>query len=87
MTDKDKGLYKKYIVSRTDGQSDTGQKHEDCEYFVLDLTHDIHALVAYQAYADSCRKGLPRLADDIDAFFDRKAEKIGKTFGDDGQGR
>ena len=78
--DKSRGLYRKFIVSRTDGQSDTGQKHEDCEYFVLDLSHDIHALDAYRAYADSCRKVYPLLAADIDAFFDRKAEKIGKAF-------
>ena len=34
--DKNKGLYQKYRVERTDGSSAPGCKHEKCRYFVLD---------------------------------------------------
>ena len=73
MGDKNRGLYRndgegegKFIVTRTDGSSDTGGKHMGCWYFVLDLTHDPHAIPAMIAYADSCRKdGYELLAADI----------------------
>ena len=65
MSDKLKGLYKKFIVIRTDGQSVTGQKHDNCEYFVLDITHDPHAILALSAYAVDCRDDHPQLAEDI----------------------
>lgn len=48
------GLYRKFDVSRTDRSGGPGGKHEGCEYFVLDLTHDPHARRAAFAYADSC---------------------------------
>ena len=66
MGDKTKGLYRKYDVRRTDGSSEPGQKHHGCEYFVLDVTHDPHAVAALKAYADSCRNEYPLLADDLD---------------------
>lgn len=66
MTDKHSmGLYDKYRVIRTDGQSEPGKKHAGCEYFVLDLTHDPHALPALKAYADSCCVQYPALAEDL----------------------
>jgi hypothetical protein len=65
MDDKKRGLYRKYKVERMDGGTDEGQKHEHCEFFVLDLTHDKHARLALFAYADSCRKEYPKLATDI----------------------
>jgi len=65
MSDKEKGLYEKYNVSRVDGSSDIGEKHADCEYFVLDLTHDPHARVAMKAYVESCADDYPALADDL----------------------
>ncbi len=61
-----KGIHKKYEVTRTDGSSKPGAKHDDCAYFVLDLNCDEHALVALEAYAKSCRKDKPELAADID---------------------
>lgn len=65
-SDKDKGLYGKYHVLRVDGTDCAGEKHEDCELFVLDLTHDPHALVAAYAYADSCEDdGYEALARDL----------------------
>ncbi len=60
-----KGLYGKFIVTRTDGGSDTGGKHDGCEYFVLDLTHDPFAAVALAAYSEACRDEYPILASDL----------------------
>lgn len=59
------GLYRKYDVHRTDGSDAPGGKHEQCCYFVLDLTHDKHALPALKAYAKSCSDEFPRLAADL----------------------
>ena len=66
MKDKQRGVYGKFQVTRTDGQSEPGQKHENCEYFVLDLTHDPHALAAIQAYARSCEPHYPALSIDLE---------------------
>jgi len=66
MDDRSRGLYDKFHIERMDGSSEPGGKHEDCEYFVLDLTHDPHALPALKAYADSCRVDYPLLAADLD---------------------
>lgn len=65
MSDRNKGLYNKFKVERTDGKSAPGEKHHGCEYFVLDLTHDPYALAAIRAYAEECRKEYPFLADDL----------------------
>ncbi len=63
--DTDIGLYEKFEIERTDGRSLPGQKHEDCEYFVLDLDHDPHAIAALRAYAKSCSGSHPKLASDL----------------------
>jgi len=64
--DRNRGLYEKFQnIERTDGRSEPGEKHHGCEYFVLDLHHDRHALPAIQAYADSCAAEYPKLAVDI----------------------
>lgn len=65
MGDKSNGLYQKFIVKRTDGSDAIGGKHSDCEYFVLDMTHDKHAIPAIKAYAKSCAEEYPLLADDL----------------------
>lgn len=65
MGDKLRGLYHKFNVERTDGSSETGGKHCGCDYFVLDLDHDQHALAALLAYADSCCKEHPALSIDL----------------------
>lgn len=67
MGDKKRGLYGKFYVHRADGKSEPGGKHDGCDYFVLDLTHDPFALPALKAYADACRSGYPALAADLDA--------------------
>ena len=65
MGDKNRGIYGKFNISRTDGQSEPGQKHENCRYFVLDLDHDPFAIPAIKAYAEACRPQYPKLADDL----------------------
>lgn len=69
MGDKTRGLYNKFSVRRNDGLSMKGAKHEGCEYFVLDLTHDAHAKAALLAYANSCATEYPLLAADLRAKF------------------
>lgn len=68
--DRDRGLYEKFIVQRTDGRSEPGEKHDGCSYFVLDLDHDRFAVPALKAYAEACRKDFPDLARDIDRTLD-----------------
>ena len=69
MGDKTRGLYSKFNVERIDGTSKAGEKHTSCEYFVLDLTHDKHALAAIKAYSESCHKEYPLLARDLERLF------------------
>lgn len=81
-SDKGRGLYEKFLVSRTDGQSAVGGFHEACAYFVLDLTHDAHAIPAIRAYADSCERDHPALAADLRKIADagqRTCPKCGST--------
>ena len=59
------GLYEKFRVERTDGASAPGGKHENCEYFVLDLTHDPYAAPALVAYATAAQAKYPLLATDL----------------------
>ena len=63
--DRERGLYRKYKIERTDGRSGPGKKHENCTYFVLDLVHDPHAIPALLAYAKSCEADYPALASDL----------------------
>lgn len=63
--DKNRGLYNKFIVERTDGSSEPGGKHHGCEYFVLDLDHDKFAVPALLAYASACGAEYPALATDL----------------------
>jgi hypothetical protein len=70
MTDKqNKGLYNKYMVQRVDGNDQPGCKHENCDYFVIDVVHDAYAKAALLAYADACEADYPHLANDIRARF------------------
>lgn len=65
MEDRNRGIYGKFIVRRTDKRDWPGTKHHRCDYFVLDLTHDPHALPALRAYMESCEEEFPRLARDL----------------------
>lgn len=67
MSDKGRGLYEKFHVTRNDGSDQPGGKHDGCEYFVLDLKHDPHAKPALRAYAESCKEDYPQLAADLKA--------------------
>jgi hypothetical protein len=62
---KTRGLYGKYDVRRSDGTSGPGGKHEHCDFFVLDLTHDPLALAALATYAEGCSHDFPMLYDDL----------------------
>lgn len=53
MGDEKRGIYQKFIVTRTDGLSAPNKKHYNCQYWVLDLDHDKHSLAALRAYRDS----------------------------------
>lgn len=68
------GLYEKYKVTRTDGKSEPGERHYLCNYFVLDLKHDIHARKAIMAYAESCRKLKPELSNELFRIADEMLE-------------
>lgn len=73
MGDRTRGIYDKFDIERTDGRSGLNEKHEGCEYFVLDLTHDPFAWPALQAYAYACREEYPMLAADLEkklAYFE-----------------
>lgn len=65
-----RGLYGKFIVRRVDGTDAAGKKHDGCAYFVLDLTHDKHAVAAIRAYARSCEQDYPMLAHDLRSWAD-----------------
>ena len=71
MTNKERGLYRKYRVDRLD---DVKGKHNDCFYFVLDTAHDKFAVPALKAYANACREEYPVLAQDIDALLTAEEE-------------
>lgn len=58
----DGGLYPKFSVQKT---NDPDNKHLECSYFVLDLTHDPAARRAAIYYADLIRRHNPELADDL----------------------
>ena len=77
MCDQNVGLYKKYKITRTDGSTEPGEKHHDCDYFVLDITHDPHAKAAILAYAASCEADYPHLARDLRAKLEQPAHAAG----------
>lgn len=67
MGDRSRGLYNKFVVHRQDGtDKKVGDRHLGCQYFVLDLTHDPHAIPAIRAYAMSAEvDGYVELAKDL----------------------
>ena len=60
-----RGWYQKFSVARQDHMDQPGEKHHGCRYFVLDLTHDPHAVPALRAYAESCAVTRPVLSPDL----------------------
>lgn len=69
------GLVQKYHVTRVDGASEPGAKHDGCRYFVLDVTHDKYAPAALYAYAAACGDEFPALAADLQALADAQKER------------
>ncbi len=63
--DKDRGVYEKFTIKRTDGSSEKDGKHHECNYFVLDLSHDPFCRPALKSYAMACKGEYPDLAHDI----------------------
>lgn len=63
------GLFRKFDVRRTDGSDAPGGKHDGCDYFVLDVTHDKHAKPALAAYAAAVEATHPQLAADMRAQY------------------
>lgn len=64
-TDETRGLYSKYYVKRADGTDEPGGQHANCDYFVLDMTHDPFAGPAMRAYERHCRDKYPKLSADL----------------------
>lgn len=59
------GLFAKFTVLRNDMKDEPGKKHADCDYFVLDVSHDPYAKAALSAYAAACRETHPDLSADM----------------------
>ena len=59
---EDKELFNKYTVYRRDGRDKQGDKHRNCRYFVLDVSHDPFAVPALRAYAEACKEAKPVLS-------------------------
>ena len=74
-SDKERGLYQKYITGRVDGQDRPGKKHAKCKLFVLDIDHDEHAIPALKAYIESCRKDYSLLAQDLEEKIKEKENR------------
>lgn len=47
------GYYHKYNVQRVDEGNNEAEVHKDCDFFVLDLTHDVHAVRALDKYREA----------------------------------
>ena len=60
-----RGIYRKYNITRTDGKDAPGMKHCGCRYFIIDLDHDPCAEAALNAYAIACEEEHPQLAADL----------------------
>jgi hypothetical protein len=72
----EQGIFKKFHVARTDGSDLEGGKHADCQYFVIDITHDKYAPAAMQAYALACGLTHPQLAKDIEAMCGESPDRV-----------
>lgn len=55
-------IHHKFDVRRVDGNDGPGSKHDGCDYFVLDLSHDVFAADAMRAYAEAAHATHPTLA-------------------------
>jgi hypothetical protein len=76
-TDRRRGAYSKYKVTRLDGTSVPGGKHEKCSFFMLDKHHDKFSAAALLAYAGACEVEFPFLAHDLRVEAMEVAERFG----------
>jgi hypothetical protein len=79
LPDDERGLYRKYHVRKL---NDREGKHDNCFFFVLDMTHDPFAIPAARAYADACREQYPLLAQELESFNPSKVARYGRTQND-----
>ena len=75
-----RGLYRKFIVERTDGRSGPGEKHDGCRYFVIDLDHDPFAFDALMVYAEACSEENPNLASDLSRMIMEPFEPVREKY-------
>ena len=61
-----KGLYKKYIIQKSDGS----KIDPDAKYFVLRVDTDKHAKKALLAYVNSVKEENPKLARDMIKYYE-----------------
>jgi len=66
---ENKAIYPKYMVYRMDGKDNVGEKHEKCDLFVLDLTHDPAAIPAMAMFVTACADDRPALSASVWATF------------------
>lgn len=73
--DRERGLYRKFDVRRVPPNPIA---HPDCDYFVLDITHDKLAVFALRAYADAAERfGYQLLSDELRLKAEEAAERLG----------
>lgn len=68
MSDKERGLYGKYIVQELDEVGELKAKQHEGRYFVLKVEKDPFAIPAMKAYARACADEYPQLAADINEW-------------------
>ena len=59
------GLYHKYNIERVEEGNGEAEAHKHCDFFVLDLTHDVNAIQALEFYRDAMLKVDVKLAADL----------------------
>lgn len=65
MSDKERGMYQKYIVTELDENGDVKPNQYDGMYVVLKMGKDPYAIAALKAYARACAAEYPKLAEDF----------------------
>lgn len=77
-TDKERGLYSKFIVERTDGRDQPGGDRENARYFVLDYVNDPVAREAVRTYCSfALALGFEKLYDELMDALDEVEKKYG----------
>lgn len=75
-TEQAQGLGQRYTVRRVDGRDGPGEKHDGCDYFVLDLTHDEMARQAFLHYARLVRRDQPELWADAITLMQHQGDEV-----------